>query len=436
MIDWTASMQQTFEFYIVDPGTWKDKMRLATITSCNISRDLDQDTLGSATIDITDSIGEQYVRVYLVATQNGITEKHPLGTVLVQTPSFSFDGLVKTMSMDAYTPLLELKENSPPVGFYIKKGEDVMVNAYKLMDENMRCPIVEPITPSTKLSSNFVADINDNWLTFLKSLISASTTSTCYLVDKYTDSKGITKYAKTTNSIVYPCDYINQNGIKVSVEIDELLVKTETGEVLFKAEESIDKEVVNTFYFTVVETGIINYRLGLDEMGRVIFEPDLDPDSMVPVWTYTDDNSSILYPDISMSHDLYGIPNVVLVTYSDNTSYIEKRIANDNPNSPTSIQARGREIVHRVVNPDIHGIANAATSAIKEELINKYATDLLKSLSSVEYTLSYSHGYCPVRLGDCVRLIMVVAVPMSMRIRGALYSARAATAITMRSLPT
>ena len=24
MADWSSTMQQTFEYYIVDPGTWKD----------------------------------------------------------------------------------------------------------------------------------------------------------------------------------------------------------------------------------------------------------------------------------------------------------------------------------------------------------------------------------------------------------------------------
>ena len=27
-----------------------------------------------------------------------------------------------------------------------------------------------------------------------------------------------------------------------------------------------------------------------------------------------------------------------------------------------------------------------------------------KSLSTLEYEVTYTHGYCPVRLGDCVRL--------------------------------
>ena len=37
-------------------------------------------------------------------------------------------------------------------------------------------------------------------------------------------------------------------------------------------------------------------------------------------------------------------------------------------------------------------------------MVKKHADDLLRELSSVEYTLSYTHGYCPVRTDDCVLL--------------------------------
>ena len=70
-------------------------------------------------------------------------------------------------------------------------------------------------------------------------------------------------------------------------------------------------------------------------------------------------------------------------------------VHNNDPNSPTSICNRGRQIKHRVVDPDVLG----ESQAIKE-----YAEQLLKELSTVEYTVVYSHGYCPVRIGDCVRL--------------------------------
>ena len=98
-----------------------------------------------------------------------------------------------------------------------------------------------------------------------------------------------------------------------------------------------------------------------------------------------------------MDHDLYGVPNIVEVVYSGNGANYNIRVENNDENSPTSIINRGREIIYRDTNPDLTGVPTKAQ-------LEEYAKRLLKSLSSVEYTISYSHGYCPVRLGDCVRL--------------------------------
>ena len=142
MPDWTKSMQQTFEYYTVDPGTWRDDKLLKSIKDSSIDRDRTVETLGSATIDATESTGECYIRRYLITVQNGITEKHPLDVFLVQTPSTSFNGKVRNVSMDAYTPLLELKEKQPPIGYFIAKGENIMEVAYRLVRENARAPVV------------------------------------------------------------------------------------------------------------------------------------------------------------------------------------------------------------------------------------------------------------------------------------------------------
>ena len=313
MPDWTKSMQQTFEYYIVDPGTWKDKEKLETVKKSSIKRDSEAETLGSASIDITESVGEAYVRIYLITIQNGVTEKHPLGTFLVQTPSSSFDGKIRNVSMDAYTPLLELKENPPELGYSILKGENVMSVAYRLCREHLRAPVVET-TNSKDLYDDFVANANDTWLSFIADLVANA-----------------------------------------------------------------------------------KYTLGLDELGRVIFLPVQDTASLQPVWTYTDDNSSILYPDLNMEHDLYGIPNVVEVIYSKGGYSYYAKVVNDDPNSPTSTVNRGREILYRESNPDSLGIPT-------QKQLNEYAEQLLRNKSSLEYTITYSHGYCPVRLGDCVRL--------------------------------
>ena len=313
MTDWTKSMQQTFEYYIVNPATWKDVRRINNVKSGSITRDLGVETLGSATFDIEEPLGECYIRVYLITIQNEAKHKYPLGTYLIQTPSSKFDGKNKIVSVDAYTPLLELKENPPPIGYSVLKDTNIMETAYKITKEQVRAPVVAAACTET-LFSDFVANTDDTWMTFLNDLIANA-----------------------------------------------------------------------------------KYTFALDELGRILFSPKQDMASLQPVWTFDDSNSSILYPEINMDYDLYGIPNVVEVIYSSDDRCYYSRVVNDDSNSPTSTVSRGREIIHRVTEPILYGNPT-------DEQVNEYAVRLLRSLSSIEYTVNYSHGYCPVKIGDCVRL--------------------------------
>ena len=54
-------MEQTYEFYKVDPNSWRDSERVTTITSCTITRDASNSTLGSVSISMTEDIGECYI---------------------------------------------------------------------------------------------------------------------------------------------------------------------------------------------------------------------------------------------------------------------------------------------------------------------------------------------------------------------------------------
>lgn len=326
MPNWTQTMQRSYEYFIVDPTSWSDTKRLDNVKSGSVNRDSGVESLGSASIDVTESLGECYVRKYLVTVQNGIKERHCLGTFLVQTPSSSFNGKVRSVTMDAYTPLVELKENQPPLGYTVFKGEKILDAAYRIVRERLRAPVIKPegqfkddgsgnlIDISPKLETDFVANINDTWLTFVSDLLANA-----------------------------------------------------------------------------------KYELGLDELSRIIFLPKQDTASLQPVWTYTDDNSSILYPDLSLQHDLYNVPNVVEVIYSNGRDTYYSKVVNDDPNSPISTVNRGREITRRITNPNLAGSAT-------QMQIDEYAELTLRALSTLEYEVSYTHAYCPVRVGDCVRL--------------------------------
>jgi hypothetical protein len=309
-------MKQTFEFFSVNTDTWNNEKIIDTITSATINIDGDSDTIYSATIASTESLGEQYVRIYLVATQDGITERFPLGTFLVQTPSSKFNGRVHDISVDAYSPLLELKDTKPSVGFTLlktdKRNRSILKMAYDHCYEIVRAPIVEPNNEGD-LDSHFTADPSEDWLSFLSALLATA-----------------------------------------------------------------------------------KYKFSLDEMGKIMFAPIQEASAITPRFTYADDKVSILQPEITIEKDLYGIPNTVEVIYQKSSgSNVYSKVVNDDPSSIVSTVSRGREILYRELNPDLPGTPS-------QSVLDDYAKTLLKKLSAIEGTISYKHGYCPVRVGDCV----------------------------------
>lgn len=314
MPDWTRSMRQTFEYYIVDPGTWRDIKKLDLIESSSITRDLTSNTKGTSTITSDVDFSDKYVRTYLVTEQDGRREKFPLGTHLYQSPSTSYKATRKTASQDGYTPLVELDENPPPYGFSIQKGASILGTAAIIAEEQARAPVIHGDN-GDRLDDIFVSDTSDTYLTFLTDLIANA-----------------------------------------------------------------------------------NYSFGLDDMGRIVFEKNQETDALAPIWTYNDDNSSILYPDVSIDRDLYGIPNVVEVIYSPaNGQPIVASAINSDPASPVSTVNRGRKVTYRDTNPNV-------VEGINQSQLESYARNRLKELSALEYTISYKHGYCPVTIGNCVRL--------------------------------
>ena len=173
MIDWTKSMQQTFDFYTVDPGTWRTIRPITTVISGSITYDSNTDILATASFEVEEDIGECYIRPVLRCIQDGTTYEFPLGTFLTQSPESSFDGRSHKRRIEAYSPLVELKDLKPPFGYSILKGNKIMDLAYALTDENMRCPVIAPnIIDTQTLNADFVSDFeNDTWFSFIKDLI-------------------------------------------------------------------------------------------------------------------------------------------------------------------------------------------------------------------------------------------------------------------------
>lgn len=313
-MDWTKSMAQTFEYYEVDPISWREIRRIDTIVSSSIERNISNALISSADISSTEDFSECYIRIYLKVRQDGEEDRYSLGTFLIQTPSVSFDGKIRTNKLTAYSPLIELKDKMPPLGFTVMKQQIIMDVVNDLTADNIRVPIVETSNNTDRLVDNFVADPNDTWLDYLSSLMSYG-----------------------------------------------------------------------------------QYSFFLDEESRILFRKSQKYETLSPKWIFDTSNSSILVPSVSIERDLYGIPNVLEVTCNLSSGPFMVTIRNIDTDSPISIPTRGREVIKRISNPEIPG--NPTPDMVKE-----WAKDQMMSLNSLEYTVKYTHGYCPVNIGDCVRL--------------------------------
>lgn len=175
MADWTQGMTRTYEYWRVNPDTWGDAELLDTITGCTIVRDADEDTLGHATFEM-DAWGsedgvwdsERVIRVYLITVSDGVRERWPLGTYLVQAPSMSFDGARGSVTADGYSPLKELADNYPPDFYSIESG-NVADRAAALIEAYSRVRVIQPDMDG-ELTESYVAD-DEPWLDFIKGLL-------------------------------------------------------------------------------------------------------------------------------------------------------------------------------------------------------------------------------------------------------------------------
>lgn len=139
----------------------------------------------------------------------------------------------------------------------------------------------------------------------------------------------------------------------------------------------------------------VDMELTLDPYGEVGFAPVRDSGALAESWTFADDAISILMPEAELTCDWHEVPNTVEVIVSDASSHVRAVAVNDDPDSPVSTVRRGRTVLERVMNPE--GVSTQSQA-------NSYARRKLRELSCSERTLTYTHGYCPVRIGDCVRI--------------------------------
>lgn len=120
-MNWNKGFEARYYMTIVDAESWRDLDRIE-ITGGSISRQLGE-LIESADIEcVAYDRGEQWVRVWLDARQNGASEHIPLFTGLATSPADNFNGSYITNTLECYSVLKPCQDVLLPRGWYVNKG--------------------------------------------------------------------------------------------------------------------------------------------------------------------------------------------------------------------------------------------------------------------------------------------------------------------------
>ncbi|MCI8425644.1 MAG: hypothetical protein HFJ72_08325 [Adlercreutzia sp.] len=321
MIDWDGEMAQSFSFFEVSPLTWQNVRRLARIGSAELTFDAADDLRASATLASAEDIGECYVRARLDVRQGRESASFVLGTFLAQTASRTRGSASVSYDIDGYSPLLELADDCPPLGYYVGAGRNVLDAVCDIAVEHCRAPVVRAASAAA-LAEPFVAEPDGTWLDFLAALAA-------------------------------------------------------------KAERTVE----------------------VDPMGRIVLAPVRAPSAMRPVCALGPSGHRIVLPDATDDRDLFGIPTSVQLVWSGaDGATLSATAHNDNPDSATSRQSRGRTILDRLTDVDLPDGLSAAEAQAR---LDQMAREELGRRGCLEHQVSYERGFLPnVGVGSCVYLDM------------------------------
>lgn len=166
-------MDATYRFCLVDPVTWRDNKVLEDVEDATIVYDMGLPTKGNMSFTMAGNIGESYIRAYMIA--GGRTDC--IGTFLAQTSKKSHNGRRGWWDVAAYTPLLELADDMPPVGYFAEGGY-ALNTAMRYIQSHCRA-LVSPCDNGSPLTAAFVADPSETNLDFLSNLVEKDG---CYLM--------------------------------------------------------------------------------------------------------------------------------------------------------------------------------------------------------------------------------------------------------------
>ena len=308
-MNWGATeLQIDYRFIIVDRVTRQEKGQITDITGGMIERKYLSNLKEGASLDWDNTyqlsqVGNDYLRIYLIASDGNETEQVALGTFMVSTSTQTISALGISGTADCYSVLQTLEDEQVPGSYKVAAGTNLIDKAVAILRE--RNLTVTPTLSTATLSNPLVFDNQSTMLDVLTGI----------------------------------CDAAGYDSP------------------------------------------------GIDPYGNIILKPYESPTGRPPAIIY-DDYSTVAFLEATHEFDWFSVPNRINVVCSTSDTVITGYAENHNPDSPFSIESRGRVISQNIDVQNITTSAQATTRAKRE----------LSELTAVE-SFEVTHLYDDSRLG-------------------------------------
>ena len=168
-MNWIEGYSASYILTEVDARTWRDRSTI-DITGGSISKGT-SGLMESADVEVTENLGERWVRIWLYAKQNDDGGREALFTGLLQTPAVKWDGVRGSYSAECYSVLKPAADVLLPRGWYILAGMDGASAAADLLGVGPAPVTVEGEAPT--LTDTIVAEDGETNLTMARKIVDA-----------------------------------------------------------------------------------------------------------------------------------------------------------------------------------------------------------------------------------------------------------------------
>lgn len=167
-MDYSKGFSAVYELAILDPVTWVETGTVEW-TGGNITKDSTSSLIESAQIKATDiGNGEQWIRIYLQANQEGASDRVPLFTGLTTSPKRNIEGLFEEHELTCYSVLKPAEDILLPRGYFVPAGSNAKYVKKLLSD--VYAPIVVGFD-SPRLIRSIVAENRETKLSLANKVL-------------------------------------------------------------------------------------------------------------------------------------------------------------------------------------------------------------------------------------------------------------------------